>query len=59
MKTNQVETIDVAVTLLGVVGFLGFLAAARMSGPDASLFDVLAFGWFFFFGAIKLCKPWR
>src|SRR5262249_31407044 len=48
---------DLAVTLLGVGGFLGFLIAARMDDANASPFDLMAFAWFFAFGAIKLCLP--
>jgi hypothetical protein len=46
---------DLAVTVLGVAGFLGFLLAARMDGANASPFDVFAFIWFFIFGVIKAC----
>jgi hypothetical protein len=49
---------DLAVTVLGVAGFLGFLLAARMDDAIASPFDVFAFVWFFTFGGIKLCLPW-
>jgi hypothetical protein len=49
---------DLAVTVLGVAGFLGFLLAARMDDANASPFDVFAFAWFFIFGAIKACLPW-
>src|SRR6202008_126165 len=54
-KMHKVETIDLAVTLLGVVGFLGFLAAARMS--NSFPFDVAAMVWFATFGAIKVALP--
>jgi hypothetical protein len=47
-----------AVTVLGVAGFLGFLLAARMDDAHASPFDVFAFAWFFIFLAIKACLPW-
>jgi hypothetical protein len=51
----KAETIDLAVTLLGIVGFLGFLAAARMN--DSFPFDVVAMVWFATFGAIKVGLP--
>jgi hypothetical protein len=49
---------DLAVTVLGFAGFLGFLEAARMDDANASPFDVFAFLWFFIFCAIKACLPW-
>jgi hypothetical protein len=50
---------DLAVTILGVGGLLGFLLAGRMDGgANASPFDVFAFVWFFTFGGIKLSVPW-
>jgi len=49
---------NLAVTVLGVAGFLGFLVAARMDDANSSPFDVFAFAWFFIFGAIKACLPW-
>ena len=52
---HKVETIDLTVTLLGVVGFLGFLAAARMN--ESFPFDVAAMVWFATFGAIKVGLP--
>ena len=52
---HRIETIDLAVTLLGVVGFLGFLAAARMNSSFP--FDVAAMVWFAAFGAIKVGLP--
>jgi hypothetical protein len=51
----KAETIDLAVTLLGIVGFLGFLAAARMN--DSFPFDVVVMVWFATFGAIKVGLP--
>lgn len=48
---------ELAVTMLGVVGFLGFLLTARMDDVNASPFDVLAFVWFITFGIIRLCLP--
>ncbi len=54
---RRTETADLCVTLLGVVGFLGFLAAARMNAVDSSPFDVIALVWFAAFGAIKICLP--
>jgi hypothetical protein len=49
---------DLAVTVAGVVGFLGFLFAARMDDTGAWPFDVLAIAWPFTFGALKLGLPW-
>ena len=49
---------NLAVTVLGVAGFLGFLLVARMDDAKASPFDVIAFVWFFAFGAVKVCLPW-
>jgi hypothetical protein len=48
---------DSCVTILGVVGFLGFLVVARMDSPSASPFDYMAYAWFFTFGAIKMLLP--
>ena len=56
-RMREAVTADVAVTVLGVVGFLGFLVTARMDDVNASSFDLLAFAWLFTFGAIKLCLP--
>jgi predicted MFS family arabinose efflux permease len=52
------STADLAVTVLGVMGLLGFLLAGRMDDANASPFDILAFVWFFTFGVIKLSLPW-
>jgi hypothetical protein len=49
---------DLAVTVLGVAGLLGFLMAGRMDDVNASPFDIFAFVWFFTFGGIKLSLPW-
>jgi hypothetical protein len=49
---------DLAVTVLGVTGLLGFLMAGRMDDANASPFDIFAFVWFFTFGGIKLSLPW-
>ncbi|MBY0381264.1 MAG: hypothetical protein K2W78_05040 [Xanthobacteraceae bacterium] len=49
---------DLAVTVLGVAGFLGFLILARMDDVNSSPFDAIAFIWFFTFGGLKLCLPW-
>jgi hypothetical protein len=49
---------DLAVTVLGVAGLLGFLMAGRMDDANASPFDIFAFVWFFTFGGIKLSLPW-
>jgi hypothetical protein len=59
-RTNlrKAETADLCVTLLGVVGFLGFLAAARMNEAGSAPFDVIALVWFATFGAIKIGLPW-
>ncbi len=57
-RAHSAAVADFAVTGLGVVGFLGFFMAGRMDDANASPFDVLAFAWFFAFGAIKLCLPW-
>jgi hypothetical protein len=51
-------TADLAVTVLGVAGFLGFLEVARMDDANASPFDVFAFLWFFVFCVIKAFLPW-
>ena len=52
---HRVETIDLAVTVLGLAGFLGFLAAARLN--DSFPFDVAALVWFAGFGAVKAGLP--
>jgi hypothetical protein len=49
---------DLAVTVLGVAGLLGFLMAGRMDDASGSPFDIFAFVWFFTFGGIKLSLPW-
>jgi hypothetical protein len=49
---------DSVVTVLGVAGFLGFLAAARMDDANASPFDAMAYAWFFGFLVLKMCLPW-
>ena len=49
---------ELAVTVLGVAGLLGFLMAGRMDDANASPFDIFAFVWFFTFGGIKLSLPW-
>ena len=49
---------DLAVTVLGIVGFLGFLVVARMESANSSPYDYMAYAWFFAFGAIKFCLPW-
>ena len=48
---------ELAVTVLGVAGFLGFLVAARMDNASSSPFDYMAYAWLFAFGAIKFCLP--
>jgi hypothetical protein len=58
VRERRSATAHLAVTLLGITGFLGFLMAARMDDANASPFDVIAFSWFFAFGTIKLCLPW-
>jgi hypothetical protein len=57
-RERTAATVELAVTVLGVAGFLGFLLAARMDDANASPFDVVAFAWFFTFGGIKACLPW-
>jgi hypothetical protein len=57
-RTRERAMADLAVTVLGVAGLLSFLLAARMDDANASPFDVIAFAWFFIFGAIKACLPW-
>jgi hypothetical protein len=57
-RARTAATADLAVTVLGAAGFLGFLLAARMNDANASPFDAVAFTWFFTFGVIKLCLPW-
>jgi hypothetical protein len=49
---------ELAVTVLGVAGLLGFLMAGRMDDANASPFDIMAFVWFFTFAGIKLSLPW-
>jgi len=49
---------ELAVTVLGVAGLLGFLMAGRMDDANASPFDIFAFIWFFTFAGIKLSLPW-
>jgi hypothetical protein len=49
---------DLAVTVLGVAGLLGFLMAGRMDDANASPYDIFAVVWFFTFGGIKLSLPW-
>jgi hypothetical protein len=49
---------DLAVSVLGVAGSLGFLMTGRMEDANASAFEVFAFVWFFAFAAIKLSLPW-
>jgi hypothetical protein len=49
---------ELAVTVLGVAGLVGFLMAGRMDDANASPFDIFAFAWFFTFGGIKLSLPW-
>jgi hypothetical protein len=49
---------ELAVTVLGVAGLLGFLMAGRMDDANASPFDIFAFVWFFTFAGIKLSLPW-
>ena len=49
---------DLAVTVSGVSGLLGFLMAGRRDDANASPFDIFTFIWFFAFGGIKLSLPW-
>jgi hypothetical protein len=56
-RVHKIEAAHLAVTFLGVVGFLALLAAARAS--DNSSFEIAAIVWFAVFGVIKvsLCHP--
>jgi hypothetical protein len=56
-RSRTALTADLTVTVLGVVGFLGFLVAARMDDANSSPFDAMAYIWFFAFGGIKFCLP--
>jgi hypothetical protein len=57
-RLRAVSAADLAVTVLGIAGLLGFLMAGRMDGANASPFDIFALVWFFTFGGIKLSLPW-
>jgi hypothetical protein len=57
-RMRRASEADLAVTVLGVAGLLGFLMAGRMDDVNASPFDIFAFVWFFTFAAIKLSLPW-
>jgi predicted MFS family arabinose efflux permease len=57
-RMRKTVAADLAVTVLGVAGFLGFLLAGRMDNAHASPFDAFGFVWFFAFALIKLCLPW-
>jgi hypothetical protein len=57
-RARTASIADLAVTALGIAGFLGFLLAARMDNDrNASPFDIFAFVWFFTFGGIKIYLP--
>ena len=56
-RNRRAAAANLLVTVLGIAGFLGFLAIARMDDPNASPFDYLAFGWLFAFAAIKASLP--
>jgi uncharacterized membrane protein YfcA len=49
---------DFGITLIGVVGFLGLLAAARLASSDESQLGSIAFIWFFGFAGLKFALPW-
>jgi predicted MFS family arabinose efflux permease len=57
-RSRSAMAADLAVTVMGVGGFLGFLVAARMDDANTSPFDVMAYAWFFGFLVLKLCLPW-
>ena len=57
-RSRKALLLDSAVTVLGVVGFLGFLVAARRDNANASPFDAVAYAWFFAFLVLKMCLPW-
>jgi hypothetical protein len=57
-RMRTASTAELAVTVLGVAGLLGFLMAGRMDDANASPFDIFAFVWFFTFAGIKLSLPW-
>ena len=51
------EPADLTVTVLGVVGMMGYFMAGRLDDLQSSPFDVFAFVWFFTFGSIKASLP--
>jgi hypothetical protein len=57
-RSRSAMAADLAVTEMGVGGFLGFLVAARMDDANTSPFDIMAYAWFFGFLVLKLCLPW-
>jgi hypothetical protein len=57
-RSRSAIAADLAVTVMGVGGFLGFLVAARMDDANASPFDGMAYAWLFGFLMLKLCLPW-
>jgi hypothetical protein len=57
-RSRSAMAADLAVTIMGVGGFLGFLVTARMDDANASPFDVMGYAWFFGFLVLKLCLPW-
>ena len=57
-RSRKALLLDNAVTVLGVVGFLGFLVAARRDDANASPFDAMPYAWFFAFLVLKMCLPW-
>jgi len=57
-RSRSAMAADLAVTVMGVGGFLGFLVTARMDDANASPFDVMGYAWFFGFLVLKLCLPW-
>lgn len=57
-RSRTTSLFDMTITVLGVVGFLGFLVAARRDDANASPFDAMAYAWFFAFLVLKMCLPW-
>jgi hypothetical protein len=51
------ETADLTITVLGVVGMLGYFLAGRLDDLHSSPFDVFALVWFFTFAVIKASLP--
>jgi hypothetical protein len=51
------ETAELTITVLGVVGMLGYFLAGRLDDLHSSPFDVFALVWFLTFGVIKASLP--